>query len=62
MLICAVDCYREDVKQQLFDLSEWMSAGTISGITRFYIREDKLTFAYCIDPELSRQPSKDYID
>jgi hypothetical protein len=61
MYIRAYDSWAdESTKEQLWLCAEWVSAGR-AGPTRFYIREDRLSFAHLIDSQLVPRPKDDYI-
>lgn len=61
MYILCVDSYgNPDQLEQLFVCCEWICALPGSAI-RYYIREDRMSLAYLIDPLIIRKPKLDYI-
>lgn len=61
MLILCYDYSGSDdcVSEQLFRLSEWISAYAAG--CRFFIREDRASWAALLGSDLRRVPSCDYI-
>jgi hypothetical protein len=60
-----VYCYQswisdEESKQQLWLCSDSFGAGPISSCNRYYIREDRLSFALLIDPFMRHLKDLDY--
>jgi hypothetical protein len=60
-----VFCYQswisdEESKQQLWLCSDSFGAGPIPACNRYYIREDRLSFALLIDPTMRHIRSLDY--
>jgi hypothetical protein len=59
-----IRCYEStaeaDVKEQLWLLSEYMSASS-GGAVRFYILDNKLTWALIVDPAMRHIHSEDLI-
>ena len=60
-----VYCYQtwadESAREQLWLCAEAFGAGPVTGCNRFYIREDKLTFALLIDPTMRHIREHDYL-
>ena len=58
-----VHCYESladsEVNEQLWLYAEWMS--TVPGAIRFYIREDRVTLALIINPNMRRIPREDWL-
>ena len=59
-----VYCYQSwsdpTTQQQLWLCSDAMSAGPIRACNRFYIREDRLSFALLLDPLMRHMRELDY--
>jgi hypothetical protein len=59
-----VYCYQtwadEPTQEQLWLCSDAMSASPIRSCNRFYIREDRLSFALLLDPHMRRMKDLDY--
>jgi len=58
-------CYQSwqsdpDIKQQLWLCADAFGAGPVESCNRYYIREDRLSFALLIDPAMTRIPAMDY--
>jgi hypothetical protein len=61
MLIRCYDCFSDtETKEQVWLYAEWVSALPCGGL-RFYIREDKLSFALLADSTMHALPIEDYI-
>lgn len=55
------DSWAEDcIKESLWLCAEFVCALPANGC-RFYIREDRLSFALVLDPMMTRRPKLDYI-
>ena len=61
-----VYCYQtwadESTKEQLWLCALHVSASRIESCTRFYIREDRRTFALLIDPTMRHIREMDYFE
>jgi hypothetical protein len=60
-----VYCYQSwtsdpDLKQALWLCSDSFGAGPIDACNRYYIREDRLSFALLIDPSMRHIKEMDY--
>jgi len=59
-----VYCYQtwcdEATKEQLWLCADAFGAGPVAGCNRFYIREDKLSFALLLDHTMTPIPNMDY--
>jgi hypothetical protein len=60
-----VYCYQSwtsdpDLKQALWLCSQYFSAGPIDCVNRYYIREDRRSFALLIDPTMRHLKDLDY--
>jgi hypothetical protein len=58
-------CYQswssdEESKEQLWLCSDAFGAGAVPACNRYYIREDRLSWALLIDPAMRYIPSLDY--
>jgi len=57
-------CYQSwcdaETREQLWLCSDAFSAGPVESCNRFYIREDRLTFAFLLDPHMRHIRELDY--
>ena len=64
--IVYIRCYRTwasaEVQEQIWKLSEYVHAYSVSGVCEFYIREDKLSWALLIDPLMTPVRDKDFVE
>jgi hypothetical protein len=60
-----VYCYQtwadEATREQLWLCADAFGAGPVKGCNRFYIREDRLSFALLLDPAMRHIPDHDYL-
>jgi hypothetical protein len=58
-------CYRswasEDIQEQIWQYASYVHAYSVKGVCEFYIREDRISWALLLDPQMVHVKSKDVI-